>query len=304
MNQLITINSIEDLHKEMNIEVPRHPLVSVIHHDNEKFRRNYGDNKYVSDLYYMILKSQEQHIIGYGRNTFDFKSGCIIFLSPGQVITPGNEEDKSRDYGWTLALHPDLIRKHKLGEKIDKYTFFTYAVTQALTLSREEKNILTKLVDNIEHEINQSNDRHSEHLINSTIELLLDYSHRYESRQLNSPAPSILNTDVTSKFYAALKEYYSTGQQLTSGLPAVSYFGDVLHMSPHYLSDLLKKETGKTASDHISQYIIEQAKTRLLNSSTPINQIAFDLGFDYHQHFSKMFRKKTGVSPNEYRRSQ
>jgi AraC-like DNA-binding protein len=203
------------------------------------------------------------------------------------------------DEGWTLAFHPDLIRKSNLANKIDTYSFFQYDVNEALHLSDDERKTLEELLDKIEKEYSQNLDRHSQNLIISNIELLLDYCIRFYDRQFYTR--SNLNVDVVSRFENLLKDYYKTDKVIDLGIPSVKYCAQELNLSTNYLSDLLKKETGKTAQEHIHLFVIEKAKNYLLNSSNSISEIGYDLGFEYPQHFSNLFKSKTGLSPSEYR---
>ena len=201
--------------------------------------------------------------------------------------------------GWTLIFHEDLISKSELGKTISNYNFFSYDINEALHLSDDEKETLNELVKKIQKEYSQNIDKHSQTLIISNIELLLNYCNLFYDRQFYTRTN--LNKDYISEFESLLDRYYKTERHLETGIPSVSYFGEEMNMSAHYLSDLLKKETGKSASEHIQLYVINRAKNELLTSNNPINQIAYGLGFEYPQHFSKLFKKKTGMTPKEFR---
>ena len=201
--------------------------------------------------------------------------------------------------GWTLAFHPDLIRKSTLSDKIDQYSFFDYDVNEALHLSDDELKTIEQLLDKIVREYSQNLDRHSQNLIISNIELLLDYCARLYDRQFYTRTN--INTDIVSKFENLLKAYYQSEKVDELGIPNVQYMARELNLSSNYLSDLLKKETGKTTQEHIHLYVVEKAKNFLLNSNSSISEIGYSLGFDYPQHFSNLFKSKTGLSPSEYR---
>ncbi|MEM9329286.1 MAG: helix-turn-helix domain-containing protein, partial [Bacteroidota bacterium] len=256
--------------------------------------------RFTTDLYSISFKSGAEGTIYYGRNTYDYQEGTLVFIKPHQVVRyePGNEEESHRRTWW-LAFHPDLIRKSELGQKIDRYSFFDYEATEALHVSEDEKQSVFELVKLIQKEISQNIDRHSQDLIISNIKLLLDYCTRYFDRQFYTRTN--LNKDVVSDFERAMKEYYQTGKAADKGVPSVTYLGETLGMSPYYLSDLLKKETGRNTIEHIHFFIIEKAKNKLLSSDQPVSQIAYELGFEYPQHFAKVFKNKTGMSPKEYR---
>lgn len=299
MTELIIIKTITEAHQLLGLEKPKHPLVSVFHHGDEKMKHDYGDIRCALDLYNVGLKEGMIGSMGYGRNSYDFQEGTMMFSGPGQVLTPPEGKHPKDPKGWTLLFHPDLIRKSELGKTIDDYSFFSYDVHEALHLSDDEKKSLTELVSKIEKEINQNIDRHSQKLIVSNIELLLDYCTRYYDRQFYTRTN--LNKDIVTKFEHLLKDYYHSDKPFEMGIPTVQYCGRELCKSPNYLSDLLKKETGRNAQEHIHYYLIDRAKTKLLSSTGSISQIAYDLGFEYPQHFSKLFKSKTGKSPAEYR---
>ena len=201
--------------------------------------------------------------------------------------------------GWSIFIHPDLIRKSELGENIHQYSFFDYDVNEALHVSEKEKTSLTEIVYKIEREINQNLDRHSQNLIIHNLEAILKYCNRYYDRQFLTRTN--YNKDFISHFEKYLNHYFSSNQLLEKGIPTVSECGKALNMSGHYLSDLLKIETGKTAKEHIHLKLIDKAKHKLLNSNLSVKSLAYDLGFEYPQHFSKLFKSKVGVSPSEYR---
>lgn len=201
--------------------------------------------------------------------------------------------------GWTILFHPDLIRKSELGKVIDQYSFFGYDTNEALHLSEKERQFLNTLVDTIEQEITQNLDRHSQELIVQNLETILKYASRYYDRQFYTRTN--LNQDLISKFEAFLKSYFDSEDLINKGIPTITQCGEALNMSGPYLSDLLRTETGKSAKDHIHSFLINKAKTILLNSKDSVSQVAYQLGFEYPQNFSKLFKNKTGISPKEYR---
>ncbi|MGF1728842.1 helix-turn-helix domain-containing protein [Photobacterium kasasachensis] len=300
MNSIINIKSVSETHQMLGLGKPRHPLVSVF--NNDCLNMDLSDACYSSDLYIISMKEGVTGKMSYGRSSYDFEEGTMVFMSPGQVMTPAEAEstgDSGSYAGWTLIFHPDLIRKSQLGRKIGQYTFFSYDVNEALHLSEDEKQTLNELADKIRKEINQNIDRHTQHLIAGNIELLLDYCTRYYDRQFYTRTNA--SEDIVSAFEHLLIQYYNQDKALESGIPTVAYCGQQLGISPNYLSDLLKKETGRSARDHIHFFIIDRAKTQLLGTNQPISQIAYGLGFDYPAHFTKLFKKNTGVSPSQFR---
>lgn len=299
MGEIIKVKTVTEATEFLGVGKPKHPLIAVIHHNDANFRRQYGNARYVLDLYQISQKDSMSGSLGYGRNSYDFQEGTMIFTSPGQVISTSEKVLEGELEGWSIYFHPDLIRKSPLGRTINNYSFFSYEVTEALHLSEVEKKSLYELVKKIEKEYNQNIDKHSQKLIIANIELLLDYCTRYYDRQFYTRTN--LNKDVVTKFEQLLKDYYNLNKSLAMGVPSVNYCGKELNMSPNYLSDLLKKETGRNAIDHIHFFIIERAKTMLLSSENTISEIAYDLGFEYPQYFSKLFKNKTGITPAEYR---
>ncbi|MEL6256065.1 MAG: helix-turn-helix domain-containing protein [Bacteroidota bacterium] len=298
MSNLIHLNSISEVHRLLGFEKPEHPLLSIFRHKPD-YAKMTQDVRVTSSLYFIALKDGFRGSFAYGRNSYDFEEGTMIFMAPGQVMGSKEVEEESEARGWTLLFHPDLIRKSELGKTIDAYSFFDYEVNEALHVSDKEKQVLNDQVEKIQQEISSNIDKHSQRLIVTNLQLLLDYCTRYYDRQFYTR--SNLNRDVFSRFEHLLKDYFRAEKQLSKGIPSVRFCSEELNMSANYLSDLLKKETGRNAQDHIHSFIIDKAKTQLLNSNEPVSQVAFGLGFEYSQHFSKMFKAKTGMSPREYR---
>ena len=299
--QEFTIDSISQAHQAMGLTKPKHPLVSVVKTKDFNPQFDFNGVKVINNLYQVSLKQLGCGNLFYGRNSYDYEEGTLVFTSPGQVTMFEGEvpADDNTDEGWVLAFHPDLIRKSTLSDKIDYYSFFDYDVNEALHLSEEELGTIEDLLQKIVKEYSQNLDKHSQHLIISNIELLLDYCTRFYDRQFYTRTN--LNTDVISKFERALKAYYQTAEVNNLGIPSVHYLATELGFSSNYLSDLLKKETGKTTLEHIHLFVIERAKNILLNSDSSISEIGYLLGFEYPQHFSNLFKSKTGMSPSEFR---
>ncbi|MEC8429563.1 MAG: helix-turn-helix transcriptional regulator [Pseudomonadota bacterium] len=302
MSNIVQVDSISLIHDMLGLEKPRHPLVSVITIDDRVTNYDYGDTTFAFGFYQVALKDGIRGQIQYGRNTYDFQEGTMVFSKPGQVMSFSTEEEQPKDKGWVLLFHPDLIRKSELGKHIDRYSFFDYDINEALHLSDQEKSSLSELAEKIQNECCQNMDRHTQKLIISNVELMLDYCMRYYDRQFY--VRTNLNQDLASQFERQLKSYFESQQALDQGLPTVKFLGEVMNMSPSYLSDMLKKETGRTAQQHIQDAIVDRAKTLLLATTDQVSQVAYELGFEYPQHFSKMFKNHTGMSPGEYRKIQ
>ncbi|MEO1009936.1 MAG: helix-turn-helix domain-containing protein [Bacteroidota bacterium] len=301
MSKTFVIQSISQAHQSLGLAKPKHPLVSVVYAKDIKNITDFQDIKVVNQLYQITLKTTGCGEVRYGKNAYDYEEGTLLFTAPGQVTEYDGdfEVDNDENEGWMLVFHPDLIRKSPLADKMGLYSFFNYDVHEALHLSDDERQTIEALLDKIIKEYSQNLDRHSQNLIVSNIELLLDYCLRFYDRQFLTRTN--LNGDAVSKFEKLLKTYYETEKAHTFGLPTVSYCGTELNLSSSYLSDLLKKETGKTAQEHIHLFVIEKAKNSLLNSEASISEIGYALGFEYPQHFSNLFKSKTGYSPRAYR---
>lgn len=298
MKGSLHMESISQVHQHFGLVPPKHPLVSVLGAFDTALLVGIP---VVSDLYSISLKAGMAGHCVYGRNSYDYQEGTLVFIAPGQVIqyTPGDGTPDPAE-SWNLLFHPDLIRRSELGQRISSYSFFHYEANEALHVSEDEKQSLRQIIDKIKAEYSQNIDRHSQALIVSNIQLLLDYCTRYYDRQFYTRTN--LNKDIASDFEQVLRDYYASNQQEALGLPTVAHCGKVMNISPYYLSDLLKKETGRSASDHIHFFVLDRAKSSLLGSSRSVSEIAYDLGFAYPQHFSKLFKAKTGMSPKEYRK--
>ena len=303
MQKTIEIHKVTQMHQMGGLPNPKHPLVSVIHNRDIKSVSSLQEVKVINHLYVVIFKSSNScSSFSYGRNLYDFENGTLVFTAPGQVMEfSGNTSENQYidPDGWSLVFHPNLFRKSNLVDKINKYSFFHYDSNEALHLSDQERTTIEDLLGKITQEYSQTLDRHSQHLIVSNIELFLDYCLRFYDRQFLSRTN--LNNDTISKFERFLITYFESEQIHDIGIPSVEFCAKKLNLSPNYLSDLLKKETGKTALEHIHFFLIEKAKNSLLNSSEPISRVAYSLGFEYPQRFSNLFKSKTGMSPKEYR---
>lgn len=299
MNSIFRIDSISVLHEHWGYDKPKHPLITLIEMNKAETSRARKITQFVSGLYFISLKTQNCSI-KYGRQNYDFNEGSLIFMEPEQVITVENNIDETKGEGWMFCFHPDLIRKSELGRKIEDYTFFSYNLTEALHLSEKEKVIITDIVKTIENEFSQNIDNYSHELIISYIEVLLNYSKRFYGRQFITRSSS--NKDVISSFDSLMKDYFNSKDLQEKGIPSVKFLAREMGYSTNYLSDLLKKETGKNTLEHIQLHLVNKAKALLLGTSVPVYEIAYMLGFDYPTHFSKFFKSKTGVTPMEFRK--
>ncbi|SDM20462.1 helix-turn-helix domain-containing protein [Siphonobacter aquaeclarae] len=298
MKPIVQLKSISEINRFVK-GVTKHPLVAVI--DFSKVDEYIEEDIRVScDFYSIMFKNYCANKMRYGRESYDFQEGSLICIAPKQVLTMDSEIEKKEDMvGWGLFFHPDLVRGTSLGMKMKEYTFFSYEMSEALHLSEKEKQTLLDCIHKIQSELEENIDNHSQNLIVSNIELLLNYCLRYYGRQFITRKNT--NRNIVSQIDDALREYFSSPILLDKGLPNVSYLAEKVNLSPNYLSDLLKKETGRNAQDHIHYYLIEEAKGLLLSTDKSVAEIAYSLGFEYPQYFSKLFKQKTGNSPQEFR---
>jgi AraC-like DNA-binding protein len=275
-----------------------HPLVAVVDFSKTKDHIE-EESRITTDFYSVMFKNYCKSNITYGRKAIDFNEGSLICMAPNQVITIDTEiEPRENPMGWGLFFHPDLIRNTSLNAKMKDYSFFSYEMAESLHLSEKEKQLLFECIVKIQTELKENIDDYSQTIIVSTIELLLNYCNRFYGRQFITRKAT--NRDILAKVEALLKQYFSI-KTLPNGLPTVKHLADAVHLSPGYLGDLLKKETGLNAQEHIHQYVIEEAKNILLNSNQSVSEIAFHLGFEYPQYFSRLFKQKTGKTPLEFR---
>lgn len=297
MNEIYRLKSISETHKMFGLDKPKHPLITII----RKWPQiDFENVKITSEFYLLSMKGKMKGTtFQYGKNSYDFEDGTLVFIAPNQVASFDSPIEELDDSGWTILFHPDLIRKSELGKTIRNYSFFKYETNEALHLSDKEKQSLFELVKKIDIELNQNIDKHSQDIIIQNLESILKYSNRYYDRQFYTRTN--LNKDFVSEFEQFLENYFASSELSEKGIPSIKQCGEAMNMSGSYLSDLLKIETGRSAKDHIHSYLIEKAKSTLLNSTYSISEIAFSLGFEYSQHFSKLFKSKVGLSPSKYR---
>jgi AraC family transcriptional activator of pobA len=274
----------------------KHPLVAVIDLSKAQLMPagsfNFG-------LYAVGLKELNYGQLRYGRSHYDYQEGSLIFVAPGQVIGVQSSVDVFAPKGWVLLFHPDLINGTQLGRYIQYYSFFSYDVNEALHLSDKEKDIVIDCFSKIEYELDQNIDKHSKRLIASNIELLLNYCIRFYDRQFITR--DVANKGILERFEALLNGYFSSDKPRHDGLPSVAYSAEALHLSPNYFGDLVKKETGRSAQEYIQSKVIDVAKERVFDLNKSVSEIAYELGFKYPQHFTRLFKQKTGVTPIDYR---
>ena len=295
MEEIVQLNSIPDYCKYCGFEV-LHPLVAVV--DMAEAQRNYPECKLNYGLYALWLKQGVGCTIRYGRRNYDYQDGTVVSFAPGQVVQvePNGNESAS---AIGLLFHPDLIHGTSLGRKIERYSFFSYHDAEALHLSEREREQYLLIIESIKRELRHDIDRHSKELLCDNIEMLLDQCLRFYDRQFITREK--VNGDVLADFERILNAYFTEGVARNNGFPSVARMADELHFSVGYFGDLIKKETGQTAQQYIQNKIIHLAKEALLGTDLPVSEIALNLGFEYPQHFTRMFKKVTGKSPSEFR---
>lgn len=273
-----------------------HPLVSVI--DLSKSRK-IRHMRHTFGFYALFLKEVKCGNLIYGRQYYDYQEGTIVAIAPGQVAGVEDNGEVFQPKGWALVFHPELIRGTSLGRSIRSYSFFSYEANEALHLSEQEREIVVDCLHKIRTETEHAVDKHTRRLITANIELLLDYCVRFYERQFLTRTS--VNNDLLIRFEKLLDAYFASDRPQSEGLPSVRYFAEQLHLSANYFGDLIKKETGRTAQDHIQLKLIDVAKERIFDTRKSVGAVAYELGFKYPQHFTRLFKKLTGLTPKEYR---
>ena len=296
MDKILNLDSVDLYNKLYGLET-LNPLVSVIDLNKatssvDLIRFNYG-------IYALYLKLEKACDIKYGRQTYDYQEGTIVCFAPGQTAETNPTTDKVQVNAHGILFHPDLLRGTSLGKNIKKYTFFSYEVNEALHLSEEERSIVMDCLKIIRMELEHGVDKHSKTLLVNHIELLLNYCMRFYERQFITRGKT--NRDVLTRFENLLDEYFESTLAEQDGLPTVKYFADKLCLSSNYFGDMFKKETGKSPQEYIQEKVIELAKERISGTAVTVSQIAYSLGFQYPQHFCRLFKKRVGYTPSEYR---
>lgn len=296
MDEILNLNSVDSYNNLYGLET-LHPLVGVV--DLRKAAKVINHLQMNYGIYALYLKENKSCDIRYGRKSYDYQEGTIVCFAPGQTVTIDTVEDEIKPQVYGLLFHPDLIRGTALGRNMKKYTFFSYAVSEALHLSEQEREIVTDCLKKIQIELEHAIDCHSKELIAMNIELLLNYCMRFYERQFITRSDA--NRDSLTRFEQLLDEYFETPALIENGLPSVKYFADKICLSSNYFGDMVKKETGKTPQEHIQGKVIELAKARIVDTDETLSQISYKLGFQYPQHLSRLFKKRVGCTPGEYR---
>lgn len=300
MNEIAYFNSVSDYNASCGVET-LHPLVSILDL-SKSLPRKYKAGTSVKmnfGIYAIFLKDVVCGDIRYGRDYYDYQEGTLVFVGPGQAWDVEYETSNYQPHGHVLIFHPDLIHGTALGKNIQEYGFFSYQMNEALHLSEKERHIILDCLEKIEFELNQTIDKHSKKLISANIELFLNYCERFYDRQFITRENS--NKGILERFETLLKDYLHSDKPQNTGLPSVAYCADALNLSSNYFGDLIKKETGVSAQEFIQSKLIDEAKERIFDIDKSISEIAYELGFKYPQHFTRLFKQKVGMSPVEYR---
>lgn len=300
MGEIVRFETISEYNDFNNTET-LHPLISVIDFSKAK-ERSWGGEKNIRiyyGFYCVFLKDIKCGDLRYGCNYYDYQEGTLVFVAPGQIMEIENDGKVYQPKGHAVVFHPDLIHGTSLSKSLNDYNFFSYNTNEALHLSERERQIVLDCFSKIHLELQLGVDKHSKKLIASNIELFLNYCERFYDRQFITRES--VNKGILERFEEVLNAYFTSDKPNTFGLPSVAYCAEELHLSANYFGDLIKKETGKSAQEYIQNKIIDVAKNKILGNNLSVNEIAYELGFKYPQHFSRLFKQRVGYTPNEYR---
>jgi len=295
MNGTIQFDTVNQYNAYNNHET-LHPLVSVVDLSKATCTR---DKRMNMGIYTVLLKDAVCGDLRYGNNYYDYQEGTLIFFAPGQVYSLENEGAFYESKGYALVFHPDLLRGTTLGRRIHEYTFFSYNVNEALHLSEQERQTVTDCLHKIRFELQHAVDKHSKTLIVSSIELFLNYCVRFYDRQFITREHA--HKGILERFEGLLNDYFTSDKPQTVGLPSVAWCAGELNLSPNYFGDLVKKDTGKSARQYIQSKVIDIAKEKIFDTNKSLSEIAYEMGFKYPAHFTRLFKQRVGQTPNEYR---
>ncbi|MDB5110637.1 MAG: transcriptional regulator, AraC family [Mucilaginibacter sp.] len=303
-HQLFRFSTITEYHRAAGLPKPAHPLISVVNMDDITLPIAEIPFSLIYDFYSISLKKVQHTKFKYGQQAGDFDEGVLFFMSPGQIFGIDSGADRSevqRPEGWMILVHPDFLWSTPLAKTIKQYEFFSYSVNEALYLSDKEETMLTAIANQIEQEYNANIDRFSQNVIIAQLELLLTYSERFYQRQFITR--KIASHKLLTRLEDFLSDYFNNGTLAKQGLPSVTHIAETLNISPGYLSSLLKSLTGQNMQQHLHNKLIELAKEKLSTTNLSVSEIAYELGFEHLQSFSKLFKTKTSLSPLEFRHS-
>jgi len=299
-DKLIRFMSIAESHQAFGLPKPQHPLISLLHfNDSNPFNVEMAPIYHMVNFYKITFITKNSGRLKYGRDYYDFNDGSMLFLAPNQLV--GSTEYNGSTHAWILLIHPDFLLGYPLAKKMKQYGYFAYSVNEALHLSDQEKEIVLSVYRIIEQELNSRVDEFSQEVVIAQIELLLSYVNRFYKRQFITR--KIVNNSILEKTETILDHYFNSKHLLERGIPTVRFLAEQLNLSPGYLSDLLRSYIGLNAQQYIHLKLVEKAKEKLSTTALSISEIAYELGFEHSQSFSKLFKNKTTLSPLEYRAS-
>lgn len=299
-NAPLRFESLSDAHRLFGLPKPKHPLITIINGANDQLDMNGFRQNHVLNFYKISYKPNLSGKLKYGQSFYDFDGGGLLFAAPGQIIG-GNDNDASVCSEYTLLIHPDFFLGNQLAKTIKLYGFFSYTANETLHLSDDERATIISVFRMIETELNSRIDDFSQPVVIAQIELLLNYANRFYKRQFITR--NAANTDLLQKLEALLDDYFNNEISLSKGIPTVGYLAEHLNLSASYLSDMLRSLTGQNAQQHIHEKLIEKAKEKLSTTRLSVSEVAYALGFEHPQSFSKLFKTKTNLSPLEFRQS-
>ena len=301
--QPVRIKTISEFHRLRGLPMPEHPLISVINVEDFKRIREDEPTNFIYDFYSIALKRNCDAKFKYGQQEYDFDEGTMFFTSPNQVfgVEHDNSKTAEKKSGWMMLIHPDFLWNTSLAKNIKQYEYFDYSVHEALFLSEKEEDVMNNIIKNIEKEYHSNIDKFSQSVIIAQLELLLTYSERFYERQFITR--KISNHQILDRLEKILSDYFNNDELITKGQPSVQFISETLSVSPNYLSSLLKVLTGQSTQQHIHNKLIEKAKEKLSTTELSVSEIAYELGFEHSQSFSKLFKAKTNSSPMEFRSS-
>jgi len=294
-----SFTSLTEAARTFGLPEPNHPLITILGAESNTIIESATPQSHVLNFYKISYKPRLSGRIKYGQHYYDFDEGGLLFAAPGQII--GTDENHGVCSQYTLLIHPDFLMGYPLAKKIKQYGFFSYSANEALHLSDKEKSTIISIFTIIEEELNSRLDDFSQDVVISQIELMLNYASRFYKRQFITR--KAISNGLLQDMEEILDGYFGNEKSLGNGLPTVQYLADRLHISPSYLSDMLRSLTGQNAQQHIHNKLIEKAKEKLSTTELSVSEIAYDLGFEHPQSFSKLFKTKTSLSPIEFRRS-
>lgn len=296
------IKTITEFHRSRGLPPPEHPLISVINYKDVKRPADIGEVSWMLDFYQISLKIGINGKLKYGQQEYDFDEGTLFFISPNQIFRiESDPKIQEKQSGWMLLIHPDFLWHTSLAKVIKQYDFFDYSVNEALFLSKKEELTINGIIENIELEYHSVIDKFSQNIIISHIETLLNYSERFYERQFITR--KITNHTILNRLEVVLHDYFNNNGLISKGLPTVQFVADELGISPNYLSRLLKTLTGQSTQQFIHDKLIEKAKEKLSTTNLSVSEIAYELGFEHPQSFTKLFKNKTSLSPLQFRTS-